>query len=1268
MDEEDEDEAPIYSDGEDDTDEEEGAPPANTLPPPPAAALALAPPPAAAAAPIPTAIPVMSFQFQPQFAPVYLPVGGQQQQQPTTANGMNPAPPAAAATVVAQPDPTLLKLQEDLLLKKRKELWKYKRKKKRRKDKEEKKDSGGSGGGGWVNPAAAALAPTPPKNHMCLPTAMPLIHPPALKSLDMPVPSAMPLQNPPAMAAVKKPLNMPVPTTTMENPSPLVTARKSLDMPISTTMALQNPSPIVTAKKSLDMPVLLPTISVEALASPTSGDSINSHHPINSGSQDKVLPEAFSVPPSTSSSLLVTAVPSSNGDPPMSCEAGTPLPLKTDDPPQLELREKDSLNSSDDTMPDLQIDVSQALEVSSALESTFSPRMIKLLSPSRDLVKRPSIDKLIDESSKTGSGRSTPAPPVSTSNNQKLETKKFPVYRKPPLSLTPPDPAAKSAKKDGSVPKKDPFSITDEFAFEAEQHQQQKQNSNIRKFPKYKPPVKKVAETTTVNRIPIYWPKSEKDAAMNGTKAQPSATIPPPSLKTQGKMEVKDTPAPTPFKSNDNMEQEELPTATVSKKELEKEPTPVAPAAAADNAEKEEGEKTPPRQDMPLHMMSPKNQITKLNNSLIERLRKSLDQDKISEDLPDDLDDEDSDPESLKMFQSKTPSPVAPSPPPPTTQKTSKGPPKKATTAKKTIAPRKVQTNGQKVEHEGEHNDDDCDSDSLVIDQFKEATPPKKAKNARKAPTKRQKQPQRRSGGKYEDDEEFTLSSSSSEESTTSSSEEEETSSEETSTDSENMPLTRPRRAAKKDRNKRDKKAEDISPRRLTPKRAASKKLRSDTESSESEEEAQTDEDDEDVPLKKRFVKKTGKKKSKEVKTVKSQTKKAEDAAVPAKAPRKDKDAAEDKAKEEEAKSAESEMDISIQAEKTEKEDTEEDEGKLKIVTPSPLRRTSRERRRTSRYISDTEEDKSKQKSETKVGDAVAAPTDKSSPKESQKLDPLGVKADKEGSDSIAAKRVLDFDAKPCPEEEKSLRRSSRISSNEQETKKEEIPVKKSDKEEAEIKADEEETKPPVVDADVKKGRGKPNSLASPVKNEVQPLGCAITISCYICKDFSSSRKWSLDRHFKLVHKLEPKYCRPCRKIFEATSFDAHKCVDPKLFEENNLKPEFKEPLAPPPPLSPSPTRVTKTPTKAEMGAPATFYSARYRDLLHQFSPTSQGKKSNSPNLQELLSKCANLRNGKLDLNYVTPKQMEAVAKFVQGDDTQEKVEYKFKMPFDIFS
>ena len=265
---------------------------------------------------------------------------------------------------------------------------------------------------------------------------------------------------------------------------------------------------------------------------------------------------------------------------------------------------------------------------------------------------------------------------------------------------------------------------------------------------------------------------------------------------------------------------------------------------------------------------------------------------------------------------------------------------------------------------------------------------------------------------------------------------------------------------------------------------------------------------------------------------------------------------------------------------KIEKISEESSSEELKIMTPSPLRRTSRERRRTSRYVSDDE-----------------------------------------GAEAATPKPV---------EPKMPLRRSSRVSSN--------------------------ETK------DVKKGRGKPNSLASassPVKKgEAKPLGCAKTCTCFIC-DFTSTRKWSLDRHFKLVHKLEPKNCRQCKKIFELSALASHSCQDSKLFEENNLSPASESPA---PQVEQTPPKyVQKTPTKSDLRSPASFYSNRYRELLTQFSPTSAGKRKESPNLKDLLSKCSNIRNGKLDLNYVTPKQMDAVSRFVRGDDKRVSVSFYLK-------
>ena len=68
--------------------------------------------------------------------------------------------------------------------------------------------------------------------------------------------------------------------------------------------------------------------------------------------------------------------------------------------PQLEI-EADKTPSKYDEPP--KIDVSVALEVSTALESKFSPRMIKLLSPNRSAAaKRLSFDKLIRRKQQNG--------------------------------------------------------------------------------------------------------------------------------------------------------------------------------------------------------------------------------------------------------------------------------------------------------------------------------------------------------------------------------------------------------------------------------------------------------------------------------------------------------------------------------------------------------------------------------------------------------------------------------------------------------------------------------------------------------------------------------------------------------------------------------------------------------------------------------------------------------------------------------------------------
>ena len=122
--------------------------------------------------------------------------------------------------------------------------------------------------------------------------------------------------------------------------------------------------------------------------------------------------------------------------------------------------------------------------------------------------------------------------------------------------------------------------------------------------------------------------------------------------------------------------------------------------------------------------------------------------------------------------------------------------------------------------------------------------------------------------------------------------------------------------------------------------------------------------------------------------------------------------------------------------------------------------------------------------------------------------------------EASSKKKTEERDKSASPAESTSLRRSSRVSSKEEADKKKEDvdPDQENIKDEGQKEnkeAKDEGQKENKEAKDVKKGRGKPNSLASPVKEDgggIRPLGCAVAITCFLCKDFSSTRKWSLDR------------------------------------------------------------------------------------------------------------------------------------------------------------
>ena len=160
-------------------------------------------------------------------------------------------------------------------------------------------------------------------------------------------------------------------------------------------------------------------------------------------------------------------------------------------------------------------------------------------------------------------------------------------------------------------------------------------------------------------------------------------------------------------------------------------------------------------------------------------------------------------------------------------------------------------------------------------------------------------------------------------------------------------------------------------------------------------------------------------------------------------------------------------------------------------------------------------------------------------------------------------------------------------------------------------------------------------------------------------------------RHFQAIHRYKGKKCRKCGHFWQIEQIEDHPCDDqPNHFRERPQ--DLKErPL-----LQQSKKSIQRevdddeededieedeeecyqveakfvfrAPTKQELKAPIRFYSRRYKELLSQFSPKKLSK--DCPGLSDLLQSSRFQRNGKLDLNYITPTQLEAVQEFMLGD------------------
>ena len=174
-------------------------------------------------------------------------------------------------------------------------------------------------------------------------------------------------------------------------------------------------------------------------------------------------------------------------------------------------------------------------------------------------------------------------------------------------------------------------------------------------------------------------------------------------------------------------------------------------------------------------------------------------------------------------------------------------------------------------------------------------------------------------------------------------------------------------------------------------------------------------------------------------------------------------------------------------------------------------------------------------------------------------------------------------------------------------------------------------------------------------KPDVNAVGDVNKKSCLVCNAGGFKKRLHLVNHLRQEHDLRIQFCKPCNFVFKfGADFRNHTCLldndqdksasvdegDEIEEDDDNDQEEVPE---------------VQTPIKSlKKREKAVFYSRRYKNLLAEFSPKKV--QNGNDDLEEMLHKTSFLRNGKLDLNYITPNQLKAVEEFMFGDPTIEKV------------
>ena len=163
----------------------------------------------------------------------------------------------------------------------------------------------------------------------------------------------------------------------------------------------------------------------------------------------------------------------------------------------------------------------------------------------------------------------------------------------------------------------------------------------------------------------------------------------------------------------------------------------------------------------------------------------------------------------------------------------------------------------------------------------------------------------------------------------------------------------------------------------------------------------------------------------------------------------------------------------------------------------------------------------------------------------------------------------------------------------------------------------------------------------------IEPVGDVLAKTCLKCSQGGFAKRLHLITHLRQEHELKVKSCTECNFIFRFCHFKRHDCAPRTKIEEKVANAVL--------PVTPNKSIISPKVSPAKMQTKPTFFSKRYHNLLQEFSPKKN--QSSNQDLGEMLTKTSFHRNGKLELNYVTPTQLKAVEEFLYGDVT-EKVNF----------